>query len=74
MTDDARDRIITELADSEHWLARELAATRQLLHVELGLSHEQARRQDRLAVENRRLREENRRLREIVLHDTWRIA
>jgi len=69
MTDDVVDLIITELADSEHRLARDLVAVRQLLRLALELAHEKERQLKRLGVQHSRLRHEYRRLRETILHD-----
>jgi hypothetical protein len=69
MTDDARDWIITELAESEHRLACDLAAMRELLNISLGLAHEHERQLARLGAQHSQLRYEYRRLRETILHD-----
>ena len=74
MTDDDRDRLISEFADSEYRLARELASVRQLLHITLGQSHEQGRQLDRLREQHRRLRDEYRSLRKTIPHNNQKAA
>ena len=60
---DYRDTLIETFADSEHALARELAAVRECYHVTLELLH--TTRTDLGALRNRyyRMLDENRRLR-----------
>lgn len=62
-TDD-RERLVSELVDSEHQLARDLAAVRKLLHLTLGLLHESGRKVSRLREQHRQLLDEYRGLRE----------
>ena len=69
MTDDARDRIITELADSEYRLARDLAGVRELLHLSLGQMHERECERKRLHETHNRLRAEYRQVREALFPD-----
>ena len=69
-----RDSLISEFADQEHTLARELAAVRELLHLTLGQLHEQGRRHERLREQHRRLRDECRDLRAAIPRDDWRAA
>ena len=64
---DYRDRVIEELAASEHWLARDLAGVRELLHIALGQLQGVTYQRDRLREQQRRLRAEHRRLRESTL-------
>ena len=68
------DDIIETLADSEHALARDLAAHRELLHAALTLLHERGGELGRLRRDNRRLRDECRRLRQVVPHRDERNA
>ena len=69
-----RDRLVSELADSEYRLARELAATRELLHIALEQLHEKERQLARVREKHRRLRDECRGLREMILRDGQRAA
>ena len=64
-----RDQLIAEFADSEHRLARELVAVRQLLHLTLGQLHDKIQEYDRQLDLHRRLVAEYRALREAVLRD-----
>ncbi len=68
------DDIIETLADSEHALARDLAAHRELLHAALTLLHERGIELGRLRRNNRRFRDECRRLRQVVPHRDERMA
>ena len=69
------DDIIETLAESEHALARDLAAHRQMLHVTLTLLHDRGSELARLRSDNRQLRDECRRLRQAVpRHDEPRVA
>ena len=61
---DDRDRLISECADSEDQLARDLAAVRQLQHLTLALLRQKGLQLDRQREQQRRLRDEYRRLRE----------
>ena len=63
-----RTFLITDLADTEHALARDLAAYRELLHVALTLLHERGAELGRLRRYNRQLRDECRRLRQAGPH------
>ncbi len=65
---------IETLADSEHALARDLAAHREMLHVALTLLHERGVELGRLRRDNRRLRDECRRLRQVVPRRDERMA
>ena len=69
-----RDQLIGEFADSEHRLAHELAAVRQLLHITLGQLHDKIKEYDRHLDQHRRLLAEYRRLRETILCDDRRAA
>ena len=60
---DDRDLVIQELADSEHVLARDLAAIRECYHLTLGLFHDAMTELDGLCARYHRALEENRRLR-----------
>ena len=64
-----RDLLIAEFVDSEHRLARELAACRELLHITLAQLHEKGRQHERLREQHRHLRDECRVLRETILCD-----
>ena len=68
MTADARDRIITELADNEDRLARDLAGVRELLHLSLGQMHERECEVKRLHETHNRLRAEYRK--DKAMHNT----
>ena len=62
-----REQLIGEFAESEHRLARELAAVRELLHITLAELHETVRKFDRHLDQHRDLRAEYRQLRESTL-------
>ena len=64
-----RDLLVSEFADQEHRLARELASVRQLLHLTLAQLHEQVRKFDRHLEQHRRLRAEYRALRESIIRN-----
>ena len=66
--------IIETLADSEHALARDLAAHREMLHVALTLLHERGCELGRLRDAHHRLHGEYRRLRNTRLRDERRAA
>ena len=74
MTDDVRDQIITELADSEYRLARDLAVHRELLHLNLGQMHERECELERLRETHNRLRAEYRQAREALFPDGRKAA
>ena len=63
------DETIETLADSEHVLARKLAAYRELIHVALERLHGLTRQLDGLREDNRKLRDECRRQRETTIPD-----
>lgn len=67
-----RNLLISELADSEHVLARGLAAHREVLRVALTLLHEQRCDIDHEREAHHRRRAEYRRLRETMLADKRR--
>ena len=67
-----RNLLITDLADSEYQLARELASVRHLLHLALQELHERGRQYDRLRDQHRRLSDEYRSYRVRVLRDDQR--
>ena len=67
---DYRDRVITQLADSEYWLARKLVARRELISVMLEQLHRQHHEQERMHESYRRLLSEYRSLREQVLRSS----
>ena len=58
-----RDAVIEALADSEHALARDLAAVRECYHLTLGLFHASMMELDGLRKRYYRVLDENRRLR-----------
>lgn len=74
MKADARDRIITVLADSEYRLARDLAGVRELLHLSLGQMHERECERKRLHETHNRLRAEYRQVREALFPDGRKAA
>ena len=74
MTDDVRDQIITELADSEYRLARDLAVHRELLHLNIGQMHERECELERLRETHNRLRAEYRQAREALFPDGRKAA
>ena len=58
-----RDAVIEALADSEHALARDLAAVRECYHLTLGLFHDCMTELHGLRARYHRVLDENRRLR-----------
>jgi hypothetical protein len=71
---DDRDILIEEFADSEHVLARRVAAFRMLLHMTLEQLHTTTCQLTRLRGQQRQLREEFRRLRTTIRRDPERRA
>ncbi len=69
-----RDRVIEYLADQERALARDLASTRELLHLALGHLHEVTRELGRLRERHYRLHDEYRSLRERPPRKQRRVA
>ena len=63
------DLLISEFADQEYQLARELSSVRQLLHIALEHNHEHGRQLDRLREQHRRLQAEYRLLRQSTMLD-----
>jgi hypothetical protein len=66
--------VVTDLADNEQRLARDLAAVRELLHLTLGLLHAEQKQHERVREQHRRLLGEYRTLRASVLTDQRRAA
>jgi hypothetical protein len=71
---DLHDGMIELFAESEHALARELAAVRNLYHLALEQLHQRGRHLDRLREQHGQLRGEYRRLRASILRGDRRAA
>ena len=66
--------LLETVADSEHALARDLGANREMISVALTLLHERGLELHRLREAYRRLRDEYRSLRARMLRDERRVA